>query len=111
MNQNNYGQPMPMPMPMQMQGRPLQVMLVPDFNNLDAFSINPGSSMLFLNEAMSEFKMRSRDPNGFPGTERTWSLKETTPPSAKSGVVTREEMDEMKNKMDKILSMLTEFTK
>lgn len=109
MNQNNYGQPIPMPM--QMQGRPLQVMLVPDFNNIDAFSINPGSSMLFLNEAMTEFKMRSRDPNGFPGTERTWSLKETTPPSAKSGVVTREEMDEMKNKMDKILSMLTEFTK
>ena len=109
MNQNNYGQSMPMPM--QMQGRPLQVMLVPDFNNIDAFSINPGSSMLFLNESMTEFKMRSRDPNGFPGTERTWSLKETTPPSAKSGVVTREEMDEMKVKMDKILSMLTEFTK
>lgn len=107
MNQNNYGQSMPM----QMQGRPLQVMLVPDFNNIDAFSINPGSSMLFLNESMTEFKMRSRDPNGFPGTERTWSLKEITPPSAKSGLVTREEMDEMKAKMDKILSMLTEFTK
>ena len=106
MNQNNYGQSMPM----QMQGRPLRVMLVPDFNNIDAFSINPGSSMLFLNESMTEFKMRSRDPNGFPGQERTWTLKETTPPSPKSGLVTREEMDEMKDKMDKILSMLTEFT-
>lgn len=38
MNQNNYGQPMQM-----QQGRPLQVMLVPDINNIDAFSINPGA--------------------------------------------------------------------
>lgn len=106
MNQNNYGQPMQM-----QQGRPLQVMLVPDINNIDAFSINPGASMLFLNEAMTEFKMRSRDPNGFPGQERTWTLKETTPPSTKTGFATREEMDVMNSKMDKILAMLTEFTK
>lgn len=107
MNQNNYGQPMPM----QMQGRPLQVMLVPDFNNIDTFSINPGSSMLFLNESMTEFKMRSRDPNGFPGQERTWTLKETTPPSAKTGFATKEEMDEMNRKIDQILATLTEFAK
>ena len=106
MNQNNYVQSMQM-----QQGRPLQVMLVPDINNIDAFSINPGTSMLFLNEAMTEFKMRSRDPNGFPGQERTWTLKETTPPSAKTEFATKEEMDEINGKMDKILSMLTEFTK
>lgn len=106
MNQGNFGQPMQM-----QQGRPLQVMLVPDINNIDAFSINPGASMLFLNESMTEFKMRSRDSNGFPGPERTWVLKETTPPSAKTGFATREEMDAMNNKMDQILAMLTEFTK
>lgn len=108
MNQNNFMQPMQMPM---QQGRLIQVMLVPDFNNIDAYTINPGGSVMFLNEGMTEFKMRSRDQNGFPTPERTWTLKETTPPQAKTGYATREEMDALNAKMDQVLSMLTEFTK
>jgi hypothetical protein len=94
-----------------MQPTIINVVLVPDVNNVDHIPVNPGTSVMFLNEKMTEFKMRSRDPNGFPGQERTWTLKETTPPSAKSGVVTREEMDAMNSKMDQILAMLTEFAK
>ena len=106
MVQNNYAQSMQMPM---QQGRQLNVMLVSDMGNIDAYTINPGSSMLFLNESMTEFKMRSRDTNGFPLPERTWTLKETTPAPAKTNFATREEMDAMNAKIDKILDTLTKF--
>lgn len=108
MTQNTYAQ---IPNPMQ-QGRQLNVMLVPDINNIETYPINPGSSMLFLNESMTEFKMRSRDVNGFPCPERTWSLKETTPPQQNSSqFATREEVKNIENKLDEVLETLKDFMK
>lgn len=107
MNQNGFGQPM------QMQGRPLTVMLVPDINNIDGYSINPGASMLFLNESMTEFRMRSRDTNGFLGQERKWTLKEVTPPPQvpQGQFATREEFNSLNGKIDEMMKILGEFTK
>ena len=105
MNQNNFGQA-------QMQGRPLTVMLVPDLNNIDSFLINPGASMIFLDEGMTGLKLRSRDQNGFLGQDRKWTLKEVTPPPVQQGqYATREEVDAMNTKMDKILDVLSELMK
>lgn len=104
MNQNNFGQA-------QTQGRPLTIMLVSDINNIDGYQINAGASMLFLNEAMTEFRLRARDVNGFPSAERKWTLKEVTPPPIQTQYVTREEINSMNDKMDKILNTLSEFMK
>lgn len=108
MNQNNF---MQQPNPSVPQGQMIQVMLVPDINNIDGFSISPGTTMMFLNEQMTEFKLRSRNMNGFPNPERTWKLEETTPKPEQGGFVSREEFQEMSGKMDKILSALSEFMK
>ena len=106
MNQNNNF------MQSQQQGRMLNVVLVPNINDADNYPINPGSSVLFLNEAMTEFRMRSRDPNGFPLLGRAWALKETTPPQQMGGqFATKAEMAELSEKMDKVLSTLNEFMK
>lgn len=101
-NANNFGQPIQM-----QQGRPLNVLLVPDIDNIDGFSINPGASMLFLNEAMTKFKMRSRDVNGFPLPERIWKVEEVTPVQQPNNqFVTREEFMNLNTKLDKLVSEL-----
>lgn len=38
----------------------INVILVPDINNVDSIPVNPGTSVMFLNEKMIKFKMRSR---------------------------------------------------
>lgn len=101
-NTNTFGQPIQM-----QQGRPLNVILVPDIDNIDGFSINPGASMLFLNEAMTKFKMRSRDVNGFPLPERIWKVEEVTPvQQTNPQFVTREEFAALDSKLDKLVNEL-----
>ena len=102
MNQTNY----------QQQGRVLNVILVANINDADNYPINPGTSAMFLTESMKEFKMRSRDQNGFPLPERTWTLKETTPPPQANGqYATREEMKNIESKLDKVIATLDELVK
>lgn len=40
-----------------------------------------------------------------------WTLKEVTPPPIQTQYVTREEINSMNDKMDKILNTLSEFMK
>lgn len=104
MNQPNFNQPN-----MQMSGQPIQVILVPNINNIDGYTINPGGSLLFLDEGMTTFKLRSRDQNGFPGPEREWSLKETTPKDNRGKYATKDEVDKLSSKLDEVLEMLKEL--
>lgn len=102
---NNFNQPMQMP-----QARQLTVTLVPDISNVDGYPVNPGASMLFLDESMTTFKMRSRDPNGFPLPERIWKIKEVTPPSSSQlPYATKEEVEAINSKMDQVLAMVKKF--
>ena len=93
--------------------QPITVVLVNDMSQADTYTINPNSSMLFMNYAMTDFKMRSRDMNGFPVPDRTWSMTETTPqpmPANSGNFVTKDEFNKMTTSMneqfDKLFKML-----
>lgn len=107
MNNNFGGQTMSTPS----QGQLINVVLVPDIDDIDWYPINPGGSVLFLNTAMTGFRLRSREQNGFPGPERRWEVKEVTPPPQTNGAVTRKEFDEMSSKMDEMMKILKDFAK
>lgn len=100
-----------LPMNTNMQPTIINVVLVPDVNNVDHIPVNPGTSVMFLNEKMTEFKMRSRDQSGFANPDRTWSMKETTPPRAMNSAVSREEFTEMQNSISEIKKMLEGLVK
>ena len=111
MNQNMG--PQPNSAPGYNPAQPITVVLVNDMSQADSYTINPNSSMLFMNYAMTEFKMRSRDMNGFPSPDRTWTMKETTPqpaPVNTGNFVTKEEFNNMTTSMneqfDKLFKML-----
>ena len=89
----------------------INVILVPDINNVDGIPVNPGTSVMFLNEKMTEFKMRSRDTSGFANPDRTWAMKETTPVRQSTNTVSREEFNQMQNSLAEIKKMLEDFTK
>ena len=94
--------------------QPITVVLVNDMSQADTYTINPNSSMLFMNYAMTEFKMRSRDMNGFPSPDRTWSMKETTPqpmPANSGNFVTKDEFNQMTNSMNEQFNKLFELLK
>ena len=91
------------------QGQLMNVVLVPDIDNTDWYPINPGGTVLFLNAAMTCFKLRSRDQNGFPGQERRWELKEIAPPPQPNSPVTRHEFDTLASKMDQMMQILQDF--
>ena len=95
------------------QPRPINVMLVPNFNGIDGYNVNAGSSVLFLDEQMTELRLRSRDMNGFPMPERIWKMKEVTPPP-KTGpganYVTHAEFEKVTTSLDEITKILKTLT-
>ena len=92
------------------KNRVINVVIVSNMNDADSYPVNQNSSVMFLDESMKEFKMRSRDLNGFPLPERTWSLKETTPSQQNSQYATRDELKNIEAKIDKVISTLDELT-
>ena len=95
------------------QPRPINVMLVPNFSNIDNYNVNAGSSVLFMDEQMTELKLRSRDMNGFPMPERIWKMKEVTPPPQNgpgANYVTQAEFEKVTSSLDEIKKILKTLT-
>ena len=111
---NNYNpyinQPQQQP---QNNGTPLMVTLLSDISLADSYNIAPNSSMFFLDQGMTKLKMRSRDQNGFARPDRIWEIKETTPPpqTADGQYATKEEINQLNSKIDKLLSAWQDFSK
>lgn len=111
---NNYNpyvnQPQQQP---QNNGTPLMVTLLSDISLADSYNIAPNSSMFFLDQGMTTLKMRSRDQSGFIRPDRIWEIKETTPPpqTADGQYATKEEINQLNSKIDKLLSAWQEFSK
>ncbi len=97
----------------QNNGTPLMVTLLSDISLADSYNIAPNSSMFFLDQGMTTLKMRSRDQNGFARPDRIWEIKETTPPpqTADGQYATKEEINQLNSKIDKLLSAWQEFSK
>ena len=114
-NYNPYGNQFQQPAQPQQQtaGTPLMVTLLSDISLADSYNIAPNSSMFFLDQAMSTLKMRSRDQSGFIRPDRIWEIKETTPPpqTADGQYATKEEINQLNSKIDKLLSAWQEFSK
>lgn len=93
----------------QNQFRNVPLMLVNTIEEAKSFAMGPSSSVLFMNYNMTDFLMRTTDPNGFPLTERSWSMTETTPkPAAVSGdYVTKDEFKALSDKIDKLVQQLS----
>lgn len=94
--------------------QPITVVLVNDMSQADSYTINPNTSMLFMDYAMKNFKMRSRDMNGFPGPDRTWTMTETTPQpatNAPSNYATKEELGKLQSDMNEQFNKLFELLK
>lgn len=81
----------------------LPFVLVQDMTMANSYNIGPGASVIFINQDMSELRIKAKDPNGFPLPDRTWTLTETTPkPTAQSGnYVTKDESNALSDKIDK----------
>ena len=111
-NYNPYGNQLQQPQ-QQNNGTPLIVTLLPDISLADSYNIAPNSSMFFLDQAMTTLKMRSRDQSGFIRPDRIWEIKETTPPpqTADGQYATKEEINQLNSKIDKLLSAWKEFSK
>ena len=92
----------------QNQFRNVPLMLVNSIEEAKTFPMGPSSSVLFMNYNMTDFLMRTTDPNGFPLTERSWSMTETTPkPAPVSGdYVTKDEFAALSKKIDELVSAL-----
>ncbi len=87
----------------------LPVIVLDDIALAGNYPVNPGSSTIFMNFAMTEMRMRSRDMSGFPMPDRTWSIKETTPqpqPVNTGNYATKEEVSAISEKLDKLLEMM-----
>lgn len=114
-NYNPYGNQFQQPTQPQQQtaGTPLMVTLLPDISLADSYSIAPNSSMFFLDQAMTTLKMRSRDQSGFIRPDRIWEIKETTPPpqTADGQYATKEEINQLNSKIDKLLAAWQEFSR
>lgn len=112
---NNYNPYINQPQQQQLQnnGTPLMVTLLSDISMADTYNLAPNSSMFFLDQGMTTLKMRSRDQNGFARPDRTWEIKETTPPpqETEGPYVTKEEFNQLNGKLDKLLSAWQEFSK
>lgn len=110
-NYNPYANQLQQPQ-QQNNGTPLMVTLLPDISVADTYNIAPNSSMFFLDQAMTTLKMKSRDQNGFVRPDRVWEIKETTPPPVAEGpYATKEEINQLNSKIDKLLSAWQEFSK
>lgn len=101
---NNMYQPQP-------QATPINVIIVPDMAMADQYPVNPGNRLMFLNEKMTEFRMRGRDSAGLPLPDRIWKMEEVTPPPiASSGnYVTQEQFKSVTDSLGKIESLLKKF--
>lgn len=96
----------------QPQATPINVIIVPDMAMADQYPVNPGSRLMFINEKMTEFRMRGRDTAGLPLPDRIWKMEEVTPPPAMQGgsYVTKEEFQRVTDSLGKIEAMLKKFT-
>jgi len=86
-----------------------QVLVLDDISQAGNYQVSPGCSTIFMNFAMTEMRMRTRDMSGFPLPDRTWSIKETTPQPqiANSGnFATKEEVSAINDKLDKLIEMM-----
>lgn len=87
----------------------IQVIVLDDISQAGNYQVNPGGSTIFMNFAMTEMRMRTRDMSGFPLPDRTWSIKETTPqpqPANIGNFATKEEVSAINDKLDKLLEMM-----
>lgn len=111
-NYNPYNQ-FQQPQQNQNNGTPLMVTLLPDISLADSYNLAPNSSMFFLDQAMTTLKMRSRDQSGFIRPDRIWEIKETTPPpqTVDGQYATKEEINQLNSKINKLLSAWQEFSK
>lgn len=116
MNNPNMINPNPQPMAntgfSQSQFRNIPIILVNSMDDVKAYQMAPSSSVLFMNYGMTDFLMRTTDPNGFPLPDRTWTMTETTPkPMTNAGnYVSADEFKSFSNdinaKFDKLFGML-----
>lgn len=60
----------------------LPFVLVQDMAMANSYNIGPGASVIFINQDMSEIRIKAKDASGFSMPDRTWSLTETTPKPA-----------------------------
>ena len=109
MNNPNMINPNPQ---MQQNYNPYQTLpfvLVQDMAMANSYNIGPGGSVIFINQDMSEIRIKAKDASGFSMPDRTWSLTETTPkPTTISGdYVTKDEFRALSDKIDKLVSQLT----
>lgn len=87
----------------------IQVIVLDDISQAGNYQVNPGGSTIFMNFAMTEMRMRTRDMSGFPLPDRTWSIKETTPqpqPTNIGNFATKEEVSAINDKLDKLIEMM-----
>ena len=91
------------------QYQTLPFVLVQDMAMANSYNIGPGGSVIFINQDMSEIRIKAKDASGFSMPDRTWSLTETTPKTtAPSGdYVTKDEFKALSDKIDKLVSQLT----
>lgn len=102
------------PMPQQPVGfnqpqfRSINIVLVNSIEDARSYQMPPGVPVLFMDQSMTSFLMRSTDPNGFLLPDRTWSMTETTPkPTVPAGdYVTKNEFKELSDKIDKLVAQL-----
>lgn len=95
-----------------MQPTVINVVLVPDQITMDNYPIQPGGSVMFLDDKMTKFTMRSKNQTGFPNPDRVWSMKEVTPPPQTPGnYATKDDLADMNNAILEMKKMLEDLTK
>ena len=109
MNPNNMINPNPQ---MQQNFNPYQTLpfvLVQDMAMANSYNIGPGASVIFINQDMSEIRIKAKDPSGFSLPDRTWSLTETTPKQTtpSDNYVTKDEFRALSDKIDKLVAQLS----
>ena len=102
MNGMGYQQP---------QATSINVIILPDISMADQYPVGPGSRLMFINEKMTEFRMKGRDTAGLPLPDRIWSMKETTPPPTAPGgdYVSKEEFKKVTDTLSRLETMLSKI--
>jgi hypothetical protein len=109
MNNPNMINPNPQ---MQQNFNPYQTLpfvLVQDMTMANSYNIGPGGSVIFINQDMSEIRIKAKDASGFSMPDRTWSLTETTPKQAapSDNYVTKDELKVLTDKIDQLVKQFS----
>ena len=109
---NNPNMTNPNPQFQQQNFNPYQTLpfvLVQDMAMANSYNIGPGGSMIFINQDMTEIRIKAKDPSGFSMPDRTWSLTETTPKQAtqSDNYVTKDEFKVLTDKIDQLVKQFS----